>query len=69
MRDEITWLCRRLVSAEDPGELVRVGAELQSAIRHRMERVREEATNAFDGVMLRKPQRGLRPRQIQEENC
>ncbi len=69
MWDEITSLCRTLISAEDPGELERVAAELQSAIRDRVECVRAEAMNAFDGLMLRKPRRHPRPRQIEEENC
>lgn len=43
MLDPITALCDRLVTTEDPKELRPVAAELQSAIRERVARVRENA--------------------------
>jgi hypothetical protein len=36
-------LCTRLVAEDDPGEIRPVAAQLQSAIRERVERVRENA--------------------------
>jgi len=49
MRDQITELCNRLVRTDDPGELRPVAAELQSAIRERVDRVRE---NAFEVALV-----------------
>lgn len=43
MPDKITKLCTRLVAEVDPGEIRPVGAQLQSAIHERVERVREDA--------------------------
>ena len=43
MQDKIMNLCTRLVAEDDPGEIRPVAARLQSAIRERVERVRESA--------------------------
>jgi len=43
MQDQITRLCNRLVTTEDPKQLRPAAAELQSAIRERFDRVRENA--------------------------
>jgi hypothetical protein len=43
VQDKITKLCIRLVAEDDPSELRPVAAQLQSAIRERVERVRENA--------------------------
>jgi hypothetical protein len=43
VQDKITKLCTRLVAEDDPNELRPVAAQLQSAIRERVERVRENA--------------------------
>lgn len=41
--DQITKLCTRLVSAQDPAELHPVATQLQRAIHERVDRVRENA--------------------------
>ena len=43
MQDHITALCNRLMKTDDPKQLRPVAAELQSAIRERFDRVRENA--------------------------
>ena len=43
MQDHITALCNRLMKTDDPKQLRPVATELQSAIRERFDRVRENA--------------------------
>ena len=43
MQDQITRLCRRLLSSEDPAELRLVARQLQNAIRERIDQIREDA--------------------------
>lgn len=75
MRDQITRLCNRLMKTQNANEVRPVSAQLQRAIRERVEKVRENAVEVVlldrivdsvaDGVLTREPaDDSLRSRRI-----
>ena len=67
MSDLITTLCSKLIQSDDDGAEARpTAAELRSAIRRRLERVRKNAFNAFDAAVCN-PQATAHDQGHQEE--